>query len=101
MKGFMDGLSRLGKKRAVIPDRLVNPDGINEYFVNSVPVVTGSVGPISYSLGSTCSASDAFSFSLVDIDVIVNVMGSIRATTVWCDGISIAMLRLCSPYIVP
>nr|CAH7741509.1 unnamed protein product [Callosobruchus chinensis] len=87
-------------KKFEIPSRFDNVDSINNHFIDSIPVTTVDYNLISgYLQNQLCESS--FQFKLIDSDCILWALGKIKNVSAGADGISISLIKLCVPFIVP
>nr|CAI5833462.1 unnamed protein product [Callosobruchus analis] len=94
-------------KRKVLnlPENLSNVDDINEYFVNSVPVIEPDKELIQFysnDLLHLChEQKSSFKSQKVTEYEVLKTISSIKSTATGNDGISILTIHLCMPYILP
>lgn len=90
------------KKNMDIPNHLKNPDVINNYFIDSVRQIPNNVDndTISKYLNTKCTTSE-FQLELIKEDEVVWALSQIKSNASGADGISLQMLRLCCPTIIP
>jgi len=105
-RALWKGLNRLGvhsKTRKCLPPNLRNPDMINNFLTSNII----DAGPPSdellhfYSHSVRDGITSEFCFSLVEPDDILKIIVSIKSNAVGSDSLSIAMIKLCCPFILP
>jgi len=100
--------SELGKlniqgKSSKIPSELSDPNQLNLHFVSN-PQVSGGIPDELYDYywsNVKDGVNSYFSFSLVSIEEVGRVVASIRSNAVGSDFITIKMISLCCPVILP
>lgn len=88
-------------KKHEIPLSLRNPNGLNNFFVNSIPTTNTSPTLLNHYMGASISHNNNFEFELVSEQAVYEVLRDIKSNSVGCDGLSIHLIHLCCPYIVP
>ena len=85
-----------------IPDHVRNVNCINEYFIRSVPQSVTCPNLINY-YNHNCKPDlmSKFSFRLIDELTIMRVFTKLKSGSAGSDGISLKMLSLCYPHIIP
>lgn len=84
------------KERINIPEHLADVNNINNYFVSSTN------GSAALPARSVCGVGgDAFSFHPVEVRAVHNIINNMKSKSVGIDGISLRMLKLCCPVILP
>lgn len=90
------------KKVYEIPNELKNAGEINNYFaqVFNQSVIDCS-GTVTFYEKNRHSSNKLFSFSLVSTHDVAKIIDSIRSNAVGTDSVSISMIKLCLPHILP
>lgn len=88
---------KLGKpKHAEIPANLKDVDAINSYFSS----VSANFAPPDHT-GTYSNSIDTFKFNTVDTHLVNGIVNKIGTAATGIDGISITMIRMCCPVIIP
>lgn len=88
-------------KKIEIPAHLADVNNINNFFINSIPVVNGqSSKPLKLDVKDDEKRLH-FQFKIVDEDIVGKTISGIKSNALGHDGINIMMLKLCCPYIIP
>lgn len=92
------------KQAGNIPSHLKDVDKINRYFIDSVPVVDGNskdelIG--FYNSNNKTNFTEKFRFCDINDETTFKIINSITTKAYGVDNISIDMIKLCSPYIIP
>ena len=93
-----------GSSNVGIPAHLNNATAINNYFISSVDVRPVSANVKSFyntHLLQTVEDHERFNFHHVTEDDLMSAIMSIRTNAAGVDGITIKMMRLCCPFILP
>jgi len=90
------------RKSFALPDHLSDPDEINNYFATAIP----HLQPCDHLMGLYTQdrlgcVDSLFDFNAVPIDVVNNAIFSIKSESMGSDSISISMLKLCLPVVLP
>lgn len=103
-KQFWKTLSNLNiqkNKKTELPDHLSNVSYINDYFT-SVYNKSNECGPnINHYANAIYKEGVSFKFKLVTYDEVFKELFSIKSNASGSDGISLTMLKMCTPTIVP
>lgn len=97
-------LNVINNKTSDIPLELQNAEEINNFFLNSVPQNTNNNkhGLIQfYESNTKNNVIDNFRFSPVDDELVGKIINSLHSKATGDDGIDIAFIKLCCPYIIP
>nr|CAH7737089.1 unnamed protein product [Callosobruchus chinensis] len=90
------------KSKPQLPASLSNPEKINNFFIDSVSNIVPQVDSRTiqnYRRNRCCDAEFAF-HSLTDDDV-VSAISRVKSNAAGPDGLTLEMVKLCSPVIVP
>lgn len=90
------------KKNVSIPAELCSPDDINKFFAsNATPVPVSDDLLAFYSDHNFCEFHNPFNFAQVSETEIGSIISSIKSNACGSDNISIKMLSLCCPLLLP
>lgn len=105
MKKCWRGLGSMGvttKRLYEIPNELKNADEINDYFSQIVnQSVTDCSDIVAFYKKNRHSSHKLFSFVLVTTHEVAKIIDSVRSNAVGTDSVSISMIKLCLPHILP
>ena len=94
-------LINIRKKTNDIPESLADPNKINDYYVNGVPKLIPNEAQVIQYLNNRKPGVDIFNFQMVT-DIEVNeILRNIKSTATGLDGLSINLLILACPHIIP
>lgn len=88
--------------RAEIPEKLKDPDKINQFFINSIPNRQNDNKNLIqfYNENVTDNVEvNSFNFVLVDNNTIYSILNKIKTNATGADGINLYMIKLCYPEI--
>nr|CAI5833419.1 unnamed protein product [Callosobruchus analis]CAI5834750.1 unnamed protein product [Callosobruchus analis]CAI5835567.1 unnamed protein product [Callosobruchus analis]CAI5840243.1 unnamed protein product [Callosobruchus analis] len=88
------------KVKCSIPEKFSDVQKINDFFVNSLPVLT-SARYLLERYDSKSLLKDSFKLQAVDNSVILTILSGIKSTATGDDGLNIIMIKLCFPHILP
>lgn len=90
-------------KKTIIPESLNNAQLINDYFLQHSGIETSSNLELIhfYKNHRVKNFNALFEFSLVDEDIIYKYLLDIKSEAIGIDDVSIKMILLCCPYILP
>lgn len=94
----LDRLNIRPLKKNSIPPDLSDVNALNNHFVNSIPTPDASTDFITYYKDLECF--NRFDFSPVDTQAVSEALDSLKSNASGLDGITVDMLRLCSPHIL-
>lgn len=94
---------RLGIKNnhREIPLVLQNADALNDYYVNSISAVPTDNSVVDLYLGSVLVTGEGFCFDFVSQEDVCEIICRLKSKAVGCDGISVNLIKMCCPYILP
>ena len=84
-----------------LPSTIADANKINEYFINSVPVLPVDDTLLDYFKNNyKCQFGELLEFRTVSVEEITTLIYNIKSEAVGLDNISVRFLRYCLPYIV-
>lgn len=90
----------LPEKTKDIPENIKNVTEINNFFINSIPVIQ----PPEQLLGfykNNCIVNSEFSFMEINDLFVYETICSIKSNATGCDELNIKLIKLCCPFIIP
>lgn len=88
-------------KDTEIPENIKDVSKINDYFLTVYNKTPDCNNMINIYNNSKYNDSLNFHFSLVDNNEILDALSSIKSDAYGCDNISLMMIKLCTPVIIP
>lgn len=87
----------------VLPPQFSNADEINNYFIDSIPHVSGMnrFPHCIYEVGSRLHADEHFFFSEISENQVFDIIHKMKSNSTGCDDITANMLKLSCPTILP
>ena len=92
-------MSRSG--HAVLPSHLLDAEGINNYFIQSVPKVINISNQQQAYNSLNKSVKNKLVLRAVSEGEVFKALGDIKSVTCGSDGISVSILSACCPYLLP
>lgn len=90
----------ISEKSREIPSDLNNADDLNDFFVNSIPILQPPEETLNFYKKNKAVNSN-FCFSEVNDLFVYETICSIKTNATGCDFLNSKLLRLCCPHIVP
>lgn len=94
----LDRLDIKPKKKRNIPSGLSDVNDLNNHFIDSVPKSNDST--YFKSFYENLRSANNFNFAPVDCQTVSEALNALKSNACGLDGITVHMLRLCSPYIL-
>lgn len=91
----------LNKPKQAIPPSLQNVNLLNDYYINNVVKIPADYRLLSKYSNSVRVPGDRFGFRFVTQEEVYNIICSVKSKAVGSDGISISLLKMCCPHILP
>lgn len=100
LKKYCGGIQR---NKIEIPESLKKPNEINNFFRNSIPITSIDHKDIieHYTNNIKESVTSAFHFQQVSEIDVLNTIIHIKSNAVGTDGLTIGVIKLCCPFILP